>query len=333
MSETQKHLARVKHLRKNGHSELADNVELIAKEKGYENDYHAVQLRPEGEGHNSSLMTASQMLRVYWELDAEQVIQYLETLYLRSSSDVERAVSKVFDEGATKSKKKHEKRLEVEIIPELVEAITPTKALISPDQVDMKPREILTLLFSEEAFLNMGAVRMSNGNTMRLNMWTDKNIEQQQFIVPNPMIRPEGKTQDGKDSPKCNSNIKERKYLVVESDVVKDKDHQLGIILFLAQFAPLVLIMDSGSKSLHAWFDCGNSEGQRQCSAFFYIATLFGADTAMWTVSQYCRLPNGLRENGNKQQVIYFATDIIDHNDWNVDGLLLATSKLLREWK
>jgi len=125
------------------------------------------------------------------------------------------------------------------------------------------------------------------------------------LIVPSPMSEKWGSTQQGKSSQHTLSNTGERRYLVTEFDT-GGADEQATIINHLRSFAPLVMVLWSGSKSLHAWWSCIGSTDAQQLN-FFQYAVSMGADPATWTKSQFVRMPQGWRQDkGVRQQVHYF---------------------------
>jgi hypothetical protein len=128
-----------------------------------------------------------------------------------------------------------------------------------------------------------------------------------QFIVPNPMERKWGKTQLGKDSQRALESVKERWFLIVEFD-----DPNLGlvsqekILWHLGKLRRLLMIVWSGNKSLHGWFEVRGSREEESLSFFEYAMSL-GADPPMWNAHQWCRLPGGTNgKTGNQQRVLYF---------------------------
>ena len=122
-----------------------------------------------------------------------------------------------------------------------------------------------------------------------------------QFIVPSSMSKPVGLTQDGRVSARCLDNVGRRRYIVVEQDD-GTADEQAAVITHLAERAPLTLVVRSGGKSLHSWFYCG-SEPEAVISRFFRYAVSLGADRALWTPCQLCRMPDGLRRKPDGQMV------------------------------
>ena len=125
-----------------------------------------------------------------------------------------------------------------------------------------------------------------------------------QLIVPNPMAARLGKAQAGHLTEHSLAATGERHYLVVEQDS-GTLDEQAAIVLHLAERAPLVLALRSGSKSLHAWFFCKGQPEDRLLS-FMRNAVVLGADEATWSRSQFVRMPDALRDNGRRQAVVFF---------------------------
>ena len=83
---------------------------------------------------------------------------------------------------------------------------------------------------------------------------------------------------------------------------------QISIIKHLSQFLPLVLVLHSGGKSFHAWFN-GCDASEDRVLAFRRHAATLGADKAVFTKCQMVRMPNQNRENnGNLQELHYFDT-------------------------
>ena len=124
------------------------------------------------------------------------------------------------------------------------------------------------------------------------------------LVVPSPMSALVGMTKDGKPSAHCLSNTGARTYLVVECDQ-GNRDTQAAVIRHLAKTAPLAMVVDSGGKSLHAWFHC-KGQPEDRLRAFFRLAVTLGGDPATWTRSQFVRMPLAIRGNGKLQAVHFF---------------------------
>jgi hypothetical protein len=140
-----------------------------------------------------------------------------------------------------------------------------------------------------------------------------------------------GKTQEGNDSMRTKSNVGPRQYLVVEFDFARlgkngrptfdidllDRLEAKGItipdlcasVIAELQFAGrpvLRLVLSSGGKSLHSWWDCQGISDE-ETEIFFSKACSLGADPATWTLCQLVRIPDGTRDNGTRQKVHFFS--------------------------
>jgi hypothetical protein len=156
-----------------------------------------------------------------------------------------------------------------------------------------------------------------------------------QFIVPNPMKSVFGLTKDGRQSEHTLSAIGERTWQVLEFDFAKfapngvtptlwkpliDSWEALAItiadacaalLLELATYAPLIMVVSSGSKSLHGWFRIKGSTPAK-LQAFNHGALRLGAcSSTINNPSQFVRMPDGLRDNGKRQLVWYFNPELL----------------------
>lgn len=115
---------------------------------------------------------------------------------------------------------------------------------------------------------------------------------------------------DGKTSAHTLSNAGPRHYLITEFDE-GSADEQAATIWHLEAFAPLVMVLSSGGKSLHAWWDCRGID-ESVVGRFFRYAVTLGADPATWPRSQFVRLPEGWRhDKGTRQQVYWFDLEAV----------------------
>jgi len=94
---------------------------------------------------------------------------------------------------------------------------------------------------------------------------------------------------------------------VVESDSGLSADEQAGVLWHLAERsnAPLALAVHSGGKSVHGWFRCDGVDDLLLARWFLYACTL-GADPRTWFPEQFVRMPDGKRDTGERQCVMYF---------------------------
>jgi hypothetical protein len=203
---------------------------------------------------------------------------------------------------------------------------------ISPE--DLRPEgprteEILDVLFPEDPLLCAGR-SLGVFWTKPRQFWRGRSSDLQ-FIVPNPMIKRKGLKRDGKESQRCLDNTGSRRHLVIEFDITESgdwapyvadwrnkgitpDDANVALLLELAARGlprlPLGLAVHSGGKSAHSWFPCSGLTDE-QLRPFMARAVRLGADKATWTKCQFVRMPDGMRDNGKRQQVHYFAPEVI----------------------
>lgn len=104
-------------------------------------------------------------------------------------------------------------------------------------------------------------------------------------------------------------NTGPRHYLIVEFDW-GTLEGQGKLLTYLAEYAPLVCVIHSGSKSLHGWFDCRGVDDS-QVKEFFELAVSVGADKRLWLRSQFVRLPGGTRDNGAVQHIYFMEKEYL----------------------
>jgi hypothetical protein len=170
--------------------------------------------------------------------------------------------------------------------------------------------EVIDILFPGNPLLCVGLTNC-NFDTRLRESWRGR-LSRRQFIVPSPMTKDVGMTKDGKRSRHTLDNTGPRRFLVTEFDK-GTFDEQAAILAHLGNYAPLAMIVYSGSKSLHGWFFVQVQPDSKIESLFLYAVSL-GADRATWTRSQFVRLPDGQRNNGKRQEVIYFNPQTVRGN-------------------
>ena len=169
------------------------------------------------------------------------------------------------------------------------------------------PLLVLNRLFSSEDLVCLAADIRSPVTKPLQEAVPD--LRQMRLVVPSPMSSRSGLTKTGQPSARCLSNVGPVRFLVVEFDS-GSFDEQAGYIRFLSQYAPLALVVNSGSKSLHGWFNLQDwSEEDRR--HFFELGVMLGADKATWCPCQMVRCPFGRRENGNLQDVVFFDPSVL----------------------
>lgn len=182
--------------------------------------------------------------------------------------------------------------------PELIEVIasdpdawTVERMLVeSPRNVNAGTRKVLAALYPDDPLLCMGNPGKWDDRVLRVSE-IGRDCAGLAQIVPNPMTARKGLTQLGKSYPRTLANTGSRRYLVTEFDKGSFAT-QAAMIGHLRDFLDLRLVMSSGGKSLHAWWDVEGIDDE-ELSPFWRYATQLGADPAMWTRCQYARMPNG----------------------------------------
>lgn len=173
----------------------------------------------------------------------------------------------------------------------------------SPKRPDAQTLPTLRLLFPNDPLLCIGRTSF-NFTTAKLSSF--KFLDRNQFIVPSAMSAVTGKTKKGTISEHCLENTGPRQYLVIEFDW-GEQATQMKILRHLAakKGPKLVMVVHSGSKSCHGWFDVRDLEEEGIIKSFFDYAVRCGADNRLWLRSQFCRLPAGTRDDGRPQSVLY----------------------------
>ena len=175
---------------------------------------------------------------------------------------------------------------------------------------ELDPEAVLDHLYPDSPLLCCGW-SLSECVTGKREDWRGQ-MHEMQFIVPNPMIAETGLTQEGTESPRSLNNTGPRRYLIIEQDQ-GSKDEQAGVLVHLSTLGPMVMIVDSGNKSIHGWFACGKRD-EAELLKFMQYAVSLGADRATWTRCQFVRMPGGVRQNGQRQNVLFFNPEVLEGN-------------------
>jgi len=193
----------------------------------------------------------------------------------------------------------------------------------------------IDILFPESPLLCVARQNPADAVTLPRALWRGK-LASSALIVPSPMIATWGLTKDGRRSARCLANTGPRQYLVVEFDFKRTPPDKLaklsgdalegartvnvmldtglpsqelcaalGWHLATAHKGRLAVVVSSGGKSLHFWFDVHGVD-ETTLQVWFAAARRLGADPATNVPCQLVRLPEGTRGNGARQSVIYF---------------------------
>lgn len=141
-------------------------------------------------------------------------------------------------------------------------------------------------------------------NTKPRESWRGE-LSKLPLIVPSPMSAVTGLTKENKESAHSLSNTGLRRFLICEFDTGTPDQHA-ALLVHLAGYAPMVCAVHSGGKSLHGWFLVAGQRDDKVLKFFRYAVSL-GADPALWTRSQFCRMPDGTRDNGRRQTVFFLS--------------------------
>lgn len=194
---------------------------------------------------------------------------------------------------------------------------------------------IIDMLFPGNPLLCVAKAKPADAATAPREAFRGK-LASSALIVPSPMSALTGLTQDGRESVRCLSNTGPRRFLVIEMDFKVTSPEKLTTLegdaleaartvnALLATGLPsqdlcaallwhlttvhggrLVAVVHSGGKSLHGWFDVRGVD-DAALDSWFRVAVRLGADPATFCPCQLVRLPEGRRENGAPQHVVYF---------------------------
>jgi hypothetical protein len=173
-----------------------------------------------------------------------------------------------------------------------------------PPDAGPQTERIIDALFLGNPLLCVAQTRW-NAATRPRETWRG-HLARLPYMVPNPMRAKIGINQDGERSERCLDNVGPRRYLVIDQDQgYGTEDEQAAVIRYLAKCLRLVLVVHSGGKSLHAWFTVAGLTEQR-VDQFMNLASRLGADNALRCPCQLARIPDGTRENGTRQRILFF---------------------------
>lgn len=312
-------------------------------------DWCFLSLPPPGEGHNSGLKRIADLLQRRFELSRKEAFDQIRSQYdrARPDSDIYRALDRAGKPSSAKLGKKFppaDPRLTAAAIA-ATEGSVGELNVLSPADPNAPPGEVLRVLMrarpGEDPLVCVGAAAKVF-NTLPLSEVAPYLVDRPYF-VPQPMTARKGMTIDDPHlSHKCDANTtQERLNVVVESDKLS-KDDQAAVIMFLSHFVPLTVVCDSGGKSLHAFFNIAERPLQEQ-EAFMRIACQLGADPRMWGLSQFARIPGGLRpavaaegdkpgKPAQRQSIVYYDPEAATATDgWRIDELIKWAAEITRE--
>jgi len=184
-----------------------------------------------------------------------------------------------------------------------LERLRETSALDAADMEKAAPQWFLGALLGQDPMICVG-VGVAKFETEQMRYFTESELKVYEFVVPNAMSAPLGKRKsDGELSAHTLDNTGPRQNIVVEFDDGASLDEQAARHIWLSEFRNLRMVVFSGSKSLHGWYQATDEASDRK---FMEEAVRLGGDPKTWLKSQFVRMPNGQRENGTIQRVEFF---------------------------
>jgi len=178
------------------------------------------------------------------------------------------------------------------------------KSLWKPTADRSYTRELLGYLFPGDPLLCCGK-SVFEFDTRLLSEWGDTDLSRWQFIVPSPMKARQALNTSGKLSAHTLAGTGPRRFLILDFDDHFGHNVHAAAALRLGALLPLVMVLKTGGKGLHAWFKA-HGQTEDELGRFFALGCEFGGDPRLWLRSQFARMPDGLRNNGEEQRVIYF---------------------------
>lgn len=172
----------------------------------------------------------------------------------------------------------------------------------SADSLPQDPVHYLQRLYSENEYVCIGRTN-EKFSTVGRDEWINfLRAYPCEYINPSPMIAEKGITKDGRESAHALSNTGPKVYQVIEFDFGGIEEHA-AIHMHLATKAKLIMMVYSGGKSLHGWYNVRSLSTAEQLS-FFRSAVEIGADPKMYSAAQFSRLPAGQNAKTGKPQLV-----------------------------
>lgn len=162
---------------------------------------------------------------------------------------------------------------------------------------------MLDALFRREEQLYVGPVFGAQIATVQY--WLENPSKWNVHIIPNPLDGGEYETSSGSISRRCDAAVVEWRYCVCEFD---DLPLEKQISIWLNIKLPVVAMIYSGGKSIHAWIKISASRAEFDEVKEFYEKNLItlGVDQTCRNPSRLSRMPGVWRaDKGRAQKLIY----------------------------
>ena len=319
------------------HPTLRERAAKLPRDKAYT----VLTLVEEGGGHNASLLSVAATC-FKMGVSFEDTLDHLEASYSPERMDYEsapkRAVARIWEAEGDMSKLCDGDNAGA---PDLKEEMllrfrrTPASGIAeeSPGLLSTPAIKIIERLFQPKDIINIQQTALEYGTLVRVDQLAVKLVgmgaalEDFKFLnpanfkevagVPNPL-------QNNKVSTRCNANVKARRWVVLEMDSKEEATSERfnTFAMTMGQFAPLVLAIDTGNKSIHFWFDASDVKPEVR-RGFFNLACLHGSDPRLAVKSQIARMPNtpSAGEGRGPQRVLYFDPEGVKTPEaWDLKG-------------
>ena len=160
------------------------------------------------------------------------------------------------------------------------------KYVLRSDLIPQNAAQAVAKLFSPNESIFVQKQVAERGALMAVSGWINQpDLDDYQFITYNCF--------PAQATNRSESQVEGRKYLLHETDDPSlSFEQQLGLIKRLETEAELKMIVNSGGKSLHAWFHW--TPGNK--ASFLELSQKLGGDPRFKLMNQLCRLPWGTRK-------------------------------------
>lgn len=268
--------------------------------------------KAEGKGYNEMFGMAAwamKELNVPPEQAIEMITKASESVTRREpgKGEIHRWVNKVYQPEAQLKpydQPKQGVRVEQKLIDEFASKGSLERIRNRSLRIPSEPEQILSSLYQGNTLLHLTPHWAQPKEVKTCEEWIKSDLSQIQYICPAAL--------KSKDMGRCIANVMHRHYLVYESDrpgLASNWDAQAGCIERLMKDMPLRLIVWSGGKSLHAWFDI-STRRKDHVQNFLGTCIKLGADPAALRPAQLVRMPYGIRLESNKspkiQKVLFY---------------------------
>lgn len=188
---------------------------------------------------------------------------------------------------------------------------------LSPVQLSRKTKqhfiEFLNALYQDQDFIFLGS-RFGKNVFKVASVLESINFRKEvhEHIIPNPLCGKAVPSKSGKNSRRCDAAVSQFKYAIAEFDDISLEDQ----LAFWSQIdLPIVALIYSGSKSIHAWIridgvtceEKWNTIVRQQLYKQFLIP--MGVDPSCCNPARLSRTPGHHREGKKDQHCFYLAPE------------------------